>query len=138
MGADIEASFERIACARASAGKQIADARGIRMAFEQQQGSVAVPLTIKQESAIVPRSERFSHEEACRVWRDALSDPDAASTVVIDLRNAREVTTAAFARLVLLRRRLRANGRDLRLTNLRGRAENLYEVNRLASVLPRR
>jgi ABC-type transporter Mla MlaB component len=84
----------------------------------------------------VPKSERFSHDEACRVCRDAMNDPDT-QTVVIDLRHAMEVTTAAFARLVLLRRRLRAKGRDLRLANLRGRAANLYEVNRLNTVLPR-
>ena len=91
----------------------------------------------KHHLSIVPRSERFSHDDACRVCRDALKkDPDH-STVVIDLRHAREVTTAAFARLVLLRRRLRADGRDLRLTNLHERAESLYEVNRLSAVLPR-
>jgi len=56
--------------------------------------------------------------------------------VVIDLRFAREVTTAAFARLVLLRRGLRAQGRDLLLTNLGPRAANLFHVNRLATVLP--
>jgi len=98
---------------------------------------IPVSALTKHHTAIVPRSERFSHDDACRVCRDALKkDPDHA-TVVIDLRHAREVTTAAFARLVLLRRRLRADGRDLRLTNLHERAASLYEVNRLASVLPR-
>src|SRR5690349_10395292 len=98
---------------------------------------IPVSALTKHHIAIVPRSERFSHDDACRVCRDALKkDPDH-STVVIDLRHAREVTTAAFARLVLLRRRLRADGRDLRLTNLHERAESLYEVNRLSAVLPR-
>jgi ABC-type transporter Mla MlaB component len=79
--------------------------------------------------------ERFSHDEACRVARAALTRDDG-QTVVLNLRYAREVTTAAFARLVLLRRKLREVGRDLRLTNLHDRAANLYEVSRLASILP--
>jgi ABC-type transporter Mla MlaB component len=48
-----------------------------------------------------------------------------------------EVTTSAFARLVLLRRELRRQGRDLKLVGLRARAEKLYEINRLSQVLPR-
>jgi len=84
---------------------------------------------------IVPHSEKFSHDEACRVARAALVRQQG-NTVIIDLRYVREVTTAAFARLVLLRRTLRAAGRDLRLANLHDRAASLYQVNRLMSVLP--
>lgn len=91
--------------------------------------------TTAKHIEITPRSERFSHDEACRVARMATAR-DEGQTVIIDLRHVREVTTAAFARLVLLRRVLRAVGRDLRLTNLHDRAANLYEVNRLMTVLP--
>lgn len=87
------------------------------------------------QSSVIPKQERFSHEEACWIARQVLSDAETR-TVVIDLRNAREITTAAFARLVLLRRRLRAQGRDLHLSNLRGKAASLYEINRLDAVLP--
>jgi len=47
---------------------------------------------------ITPRCERFSHDDACVVARTA-SVTDDTQMVVIDLRFAREVTTAAFARL---------------------------------------
>src|SRR4051794_14389407 len=59
-------------------------------------------LTIATHVEITPKIERFSHDEACRVARAALLR-DEGQTVVLDLRYAREVTTAAFARLVLLR-----------------------------------
>ncbi|MDB5293237.1 MAG: hypothetical protein JWL69_4478 [Phycisphaerales bacterium] len=85
---------------------------------------------------IVPLGRRFSHEEACLVSKMALRQSNAR-TVVIDLKYATEATTSAFARLVLLRRILRAAGRDLRLVNLRARAAKLYEVNKLDEVLPR-
>jgi ABC-type transporter Mla MlaB component len=84
---------------------------------------------------IVPHSEKFSHDEACRVARAALVRQQG-QTVIIDLRYAREVTTAAFVRLVLLFRTPPAMGGDLRLTNLHDRAASLYQVNRLMSVLP--
>ncbi|HZL36093.1 MAG TPA: STAS domain-containing protein [Tepidisphaeraceae bacterium] len=86
--------------------------------------------------SIVPESRRFSHDEALRVSKVALRQR-GARTVVIDLKHATDATTSAFARLVLLRRRLRANGRDLRLVNLHDRTESLYELNRLSRVLPR-
>src|SRR6185437_11948357 len=72
---------------------------------------------------------------SCWISRQVLGDA-GTRTVVIDLRKAREITTAAFAHLVLLRRRLRAQGRDLHLSNLRGKAASLYQINRLNAVLP--
>ena len=92
-------------------------------------------MSVAHHIEIVPHAERFSHDEACRVARAAMVR-QRFDTIVIDLRYAREVTTAAFARLVLLRRTLRAAGKDLRLANLHDRAANLYQVNRLMSVLP--
>ena len=87
-----------------------------------------------QELAIVHGSERFSNADACEVA--ALAERVAAKSVVLDLANADEATTSAFARLVLLRRNLLKVGRDIRLTNLRSKAAGLYEVNRLGGVLP--
>ena len=85
--------------------------------------------------SIVPQARRFSHEQALRVSSIALGERNA-DTVVIDLKYATDATTSGFARLVLLRRLLRARGRDLRLVNLRDRTAHLYELNRLARVLP--
>jgi anti-anti-sigma regulatory factor len=87
------------------------------------------------QSSVIPKQERLSHDEACGIARQVLRDL-GPRTVVIDMRNAREITTAAFARLVLLRRRLRAQGGDLHLSNLRGKAASLYQINRLDAVLP--
>ena len=86
--------------------------------------------------AVVPAGcGPFSHTEACRVADEALG-LGRAHTVIIDLKNAADATTSAFARLVLLRRLLLSTGRDLRLTNLRDRTASLYQVNRLTGVLP--
>ena len=93
-----------------------------------------------QQIAIVPSSGSFSHHEACRIADVALSSRPGggrlAPVVIVDLKNAADATTSAFARLVLLRRLLLKTGRDLRLVNLRDRAKGLYQINRLASVLP--
>jgi anti-anti-sigma regulatory factor len=85
--------------------------------------------------SIVPGGEEFTHHEACRVYERAQSA--AARTIVIDLSRARDATTSAFARLVLLRRYLLRTGRDLLLIGLTDRAARLYEVSRLDGVLPR-
>ena len=88
-----------------------------------------------EEIAIVHGSERFSHSDACRIF--AIAGGTRGGTVVIDLERVDEASTSAFARLVLLRRQLLKVGRDLRLINLRSKAASLFEVNRLAGVLPR-
>jgi anti-anti-sigma regulatory factor len=87
--------------------------------------------------AIIHSTAELSHADACRLADWALRCADRALTVVIDLNRALDAETAAFARLVLLRRALLQRGRDLRLTGLRDRAAMLFEVNRLGGVLPR-
>lgn len=89
-----------------------------------------------RELAIISKSRRLAHPDACRIYHEALSAA-AGQTVVIDLSRVEEATTSAFARLVLLRRELRRRGGDLRLRGLRDGAARLYELNRLDSVLPR-
>lgn len=93
-----------------------------------------------EQIAIVPASGSFSHTDACRIADLALAPRHRAASppavVIVDMKNAAEATTSAFARLVLLRRLLLKTGRDLRLTNLRDRAKSLYQINRLAQVLP--
>ena len=84
--------------------------------------------------AIVWNGALFTHGDACRIYDAALRA--AARTIVVDLSLARDATTSAFARLVLLRRCLLRTGRDLRLIGLSDRAARLYEVSRLDQVLP--
>jgi anti-anti-sigma regulatory factor len=81
------------------------------------------------------RSDRFSHESACRIADIALN---AASeqTIVIDLSAVREAATAAFTRLVLPRQELLRSGRNLRLKGLHDRPAGLYQIIRLNKVLP--
>jgi anti-anti-sigma regulatory factor len=88
-----------------------------------------------QQLALVPVSKSLSHSDACRIADLALVQR-RARTVILDLKNVVDATTSAFARLVLLRRLLLQSGRDLRLVNLRDRAASVYQVNRLAGVLP--
>jgi hypothetical protein len=84
--------------------------------------------------AIIWKGEQFTHREACRVCDAAVRA--RAHTVIVDLAAARDATTSAFARLVLLRRRLLRCGRDLRIKGLSDRAARLYEVSRLDLILP--
>ncbi len=88
-----------------------------------------------RQVAIVHESRSFSHTDACRIFDLAVKCLHA-QTIVIDLKRACDATTAAFAKLVLLRRVLLQTGRDLRLVGLHDRAAHLYGINRLASVLP--
>jgi hypothetical protein len=90
-----------------------------------------------QEFAIVVSSAHFEHSDARRVERVAMAKW-FAHTIVLDLIRARDATTAAFADLVLLRRKLLNDGRDLRLHGLQDRAAKVYHVNRLNEVLPLR
>jgi anti-anti-sigma regulatory factor len=90
---------------------------------------------VASQSTILPTADHLSHAEACRLASLALKK-SATRTVVIDLSRCRQASTAAFARLVLLRRAMLDKGRDLRLAGLSGRPAQLFEVHRLASVLP--
>ncbi|MDB5323954.1 MAG: hypothetical protein JWN40_5585 [Phycisphaerales bacterium] len=83
---------------------------------------------------LVPQGRCLSHAEACRLIVQALSE--RAKQIVIDLARMEDATTSAFAQLVLLRRTLLRDGRDLCLTGLRDRTAGLFEVNRLGGVLP--
>jgi anti-anti-sigma regulatory factor len=85
--------------------------------------------------AIVAKAEQFSHEVASAISKWVLHRHNAR-TVVIDLSHAIDATTAAFATLVVLRKQLLRNGRDLFVRGLRERAENVFNVNRLQLVLP--
>ncbi|HSU68211.1 MAG TPA: STAS domain-containing protein [Tepidisphaeraceae bacterium] len=90
---------------------------------------------VASQSVIFTANERLSHDEACRL--SELARRTAAQVIVFDLSHSRDASTAAFARLVLLRRELLRRGRDLWLAGLSGRAESLFEVHRLEGILPR-
>ncbi|HEX8914141.1 MAG TPA: hypothetical protein VF796_17465 [Humisphaera sp.] len=93
----------------------------------------AVPATRR---TVVPKADRFSHEHASAISKWVLNR-DQARTVTVDLSHANDATTAAFATLVLLRRALLRDGRDLRVSGLRDRAQFVYSISRLDQVLPR-
>jgi anti-anti-sigma regulatory factor len=84
---------------------------------------------------VKPRTDRFSHEHAAAISEWALSGT-SSQTVVVDLSDSRDATTAAFATLVVLRRKLLREGRDLRLAGLRERTQHVYSIARLGGVLP--
>lgn len=90
---------------------------------------------VAENVTVVAGSESLTYAEACRIAQCAEERP--APTVLVDLSVTREAETAAFARLVLLRRDLLHEGRDLRLVGLHDRAQRLYEINRLGQILPR-
>ena len=89
-----------------------------------------------RDFAIAPKIRCLAHRDAYRIWNTALVSA-GDQTITLDLSDVEEITTSAFARLVLLRRELRRNGGDLQLMGLHDLAERLYEVNRLDGVLPR-
>ena len=84
---------------------------------------------------VVPPTASLSHREACQIF-DHVVRKTSARTVILDLKRVHEASTSGFARLVLLRRALLSNGRDLRLAGLHDRVAHLYGINRLAGVLP--
>lgn len=90
--------------------------------------------------SIVAEVKELSHEgvEALclRVLGDSAATDSSSQTIVLDLNQAEDASTAAFARLVLLRRDLLKEGRDLRLRGLRQRLANVWRLNRLSAVLP--
>ena len=90
---------------------------------------------VANQSIILRASERFSHADACRLA--CMASTSGAQTIILDMSEVLDATTAAFARLVLLRRELLQRGRDLRLAALRGQPAKLLEVHRLDGILPR-
>ena len=78
----------------------------------------------------------LSYREACEIAARAAATR-SREPVRIQLGRVVETTTAALARLIALRQELLRTGRDLRITGLRGRAEHLYQISNMASLLPR-
>lgn len=86
-------------------------------------------------TSIIAQVKELSHQAAEDLC--ALVDTHVIGhTVVLDLKDTEDACTAAFARLVRLRRDLLKNGRDLRLRGLRDRTASIYQISRLNAVLP--
>jgi hypothetical protein len=81
--------------------------------------------------------ERLTHADVAAIRTDVCNKP-SGRVVVLDLRQTSETTTAALAALILLRRERIAVDGDLLILGLTGKAQYLYEILRLAKVLPRR
>ena len=85
--------------------------------------------------AIRHGAPRLSYHDAQEIARRAAADRDGW-TVLVDLEGTTETTTAALARLVVLRRDLRKCGRELHLLGPCGKAKHLFDVCRLGELLP--
>jgi hypothetical protein len=86
-------------------------------------------------TTLIHEGRLFGHDDADRISR-WIAGRSRARRIILDLQRAEHATTSAFARLVLLRRTLLRDGRDLQLLNLCKSARALYEINRLRLVLP--
>lgn len=80
-------------------------------------------------------TSRLSYHDADNIARDVRLDKRGV-VVILDLANTAEATTAGLARLVVLRQHLRKLGGELHLAHLHGRARDVYEINRMARLLP--
>ena len=85
--------------------------------------------------AILFRSRYLSYGDACVMARRIFAR-SSWEIVYIHLAETTGTSTAALARLVLLRRELLESGRDLRIIGLSGKAKALYEISRLNNILP--
>lgn len=96
--------------------------------------------TAMERSGIVRRTyskTELRHADVVALGR-SLQREHGGRVVVLNLRRVQDTTTAALAGLILLRKRQIQAGGDLLLLGLSGRAHYLYEILRLARVLPRR
>lgn len=80
---------------------------------------------------------RFTYRQAERIAHSVAGEA-GQGIILIDLGGVTETTTAALARLVVLRRKLRHSGCDLMISGIDGRARDLYTVQRFDELLPLR
>ncbi len=86
---------------------------------------------------ITYRGWEFLYDDACKIAERAQTTIGNKITC-IRLEGVTDTTTAALARLILLRLNLLKSGRDLQIVGLCKRAQALYEVDKLEGALPRR
>jgi hypothetical protein len=81
------------------------------------------------------KAGRLSYRDAADIAQEVRRG-DGCATVLLDLGQTSEATTAAFAPPIVLRSDLRKLGGDLHLVHLHGQARCVYEINRMGDLLP--
>ena len=84
---------------------------------------------------VVSGTTRLSYHDAVNI-AEQVRRGGACAMVLLDLDRTAEASTAAFARLIVLRGTLRKLGGDLHLVHLHGQARHVYEINRMGDLLP--
>jgi ABC-type transporter Mla MlaB component len=87
------------------------------------------------EITITCSGATFTYDDACDVALAATGFCRECN-LIVDVAGVQDASTAAFARLIGLRRDLRNAGRDLRLRGLSGRAKMVFDVNKIGGLIP--
>lgn len=93
------------------------------------------PDVSSRTTAVTASSRQLSHQDADELC-NRIRSARPSRTVVLDMKDIDDASTAGFARLVLLRRELLRDGRDLRLKGLHSRAASIWRISRLDTILP--
>jgi ABC-type transporter Mla MlaB component len=87
-------------------------------------------MTIRHEAS------SLSYRDVVRIASQIRRCGESSGTVIVDLTNTSETSTAALAKLILVRRYLMRSGRDLCVSGLAGQPGAMYRVYRLTNLLP--
>ena len=93
-------------------------------------------MVASQTTFITCDCDHLSYEKACEIANQA-SSVRGHDMIRLELQRVVETTTAALARLTVLRRSLGRSGCDMQIDGLQGQAEDLYEFNRMETLLSR-
>ena len=94
-------------------------------------------MVVDSSLTIMYNGRQFSYDDAGKI-AEKVTATTGNKITCIKLEGVTDTTTAALARLILLRRDLLESDRDLRIVGLSGHARVLYEISKLESVLPQR
>ena len=94
-------------------------------------------MIVDKGMTITYRGRLFSYDDACKIAEKART-ANGNKITCIKFEGVTDTTTAALARLILLRMDLLESGRDLQIVGLSGHARALYEIDKLERVLPQR
>jgi len=84
---------------------------------------------------ITYRAGRLSYTDATEIAHK-VSTAAPSRNYLVEFEQTEDTTTAALARLVVLRGRLLKSGSDLHILGLHGRARDVYEICHLEQLLP--
>jgi hypothetical protein len=87
-------------------------------------------MTIRHEAS------SLSYRDVVRIASHIRRCGESSAMVIVDLRNTSKTSTAALAKLILVRRCLMKSGRDLCVSGLSGRPGAMYRTYRLTNLLP--